>query len=134
MVINTCPHYTTKVSPCIVVHGWLPYHPEEELIEAMNIDEHNSEASMYLQRLKKTLLIVSRQIMERIEAYQQKIYGDTRVTVKDIPYFHIGEQVWARDHSAIIKEEKYVGPLEIVEHVRAHIVRFKWPKTGAMYI
>ncbi len=135
MVINTCPHTVTKLSPFTIVFGRLPYHPDEELLEEVNVEENNPEAQIYLERLKKNLKVISQAVQKRITQYHLKVYGPDRVSVSKIPYLQIGEQVWVRDHSAIVKgEDKYIGPLEIVEHKGDTIVRLRWPGSGRDYV
>ncbi len=52
-----------------------------------------------------------------------------------IPYLQVGEPVWVRDQSAIVKsEDKYIGPLQIVEHKGDTLVRLQWPGTGKDYV
>ncbi len=135
MVINTTPHTVTKLSPFTILYGRLPYHPDEGLLEDVNVDENNPEAQIYLERLKKTLKVISQEVRKRITQYHLKIYGPDRVSVSKIPYLQVGEQVWVRDHSAIVKgEDKYIGPLKIVEHKGDTIVRLQWPETGKDYV
>ncbi len=135
MVINTCPHTVTKLSPFTIVYGRLPYHPDEGLLEDVNVEENNPEAQIYLERLKKILKVISQAVQKRISQYHMKVYGPDRVSVSKIPYLQVGEQVWVRDHSAIVKgEDKYIGPLKIVEHKGDTIVRLQWPDTGKDYV
>ncbi len=135
MVINTCPHTVTRMSPFTIVFGRLPYHPDEGLLEGINVEETNPEAQIYLERLKKNLRIISQEVRKRISQYQQKIYGPERVSVSKIPYLQVGDQVWVKDQSAIVKgEDKYIGPLRIVEHKGDTIVRLQWPDTGDDYV
>ena len=135
MVINTCPHTVTKLSPFTIVYGRLPYHPDEGLLEDINVEETNPEAQIYLERLKKNLGVISREVRRRIAQYQMKIYGSKRVSVSNIPYLQVGEQVWVKDQNAIVKgEDKYIGPLTIVEHKGDTIVRLQWPDTGVDYV
>ncbi len=135
MVINTCPHTVTKLSPFTIVYGRLPYHPDEGLLEDINVEETNPEAQIYLERLKKNLKVISREVQKRIAQYHLKIYGSEKVSVSKIPYLQIGEQVWVKDQNAIVKgEDKYIGPLKIVEHKGDTIVKLQWPDTGVDYV
>ena len=134
MVINTSPHSITKLAPFSVLYGRLPYHPDEEYIENMQIENVSPEAEVYLTRLKARLLEITQKLKERIKAYQEATYSSEVKTVKTCPYAQIGEYVLVKNHAATRKDQKsYVGPLKVDAHLGDNIVSLVWVKNGRRY-
>ncbi len=70
-----------------------------------------------------------------MQDYLDAKYGKHLPSVKEIPSYQVGSLVYVRNHDATEKgQNKYKGPMEIVEHISDNIVMLKDPQTDQLYV
>ena len=133
-VINSCPNSVTKLAPFLCVFGRLPYHPDEQLISDFSTEDNNPETSVYLERLQYKLQVIVALLKERITGHQEQVYGKMVDPQKD-PYLQPGCEVLARVGKVKRKgDDKFQGPLTIIEYVGHNMVRLQWSDTQEEYV
>ncbi len=124
----------TKLAPFLCVFGRIPYHPDESLVSDFATEDNNPETSIYLERLQYKLQVIVALLKERISRHQEPVYKGMVDPQKD-PYLQPGCRVFARVGKVKRKgDDKYEGPLNIIEYFGQNMAKLQWSDTQEEYI